>query len=158
MSDADEKTVKIERPTRAGRDDRGGNVWLGHVETIELELMSTAALESALKSGDRQVRSEIQELARSRKDGVLARDVATGHFRILSEDDMKSFVPADPASDPHVPEQPKSRAEVTTDPISESVLRAADELSLVSTQVLRQVVESTTRNDPSGGYDPYNKT
>ncbi len=78
MSDDHMKTVRIKRPPRVAQDERGHNVWVGRVETVELELMSTAALQAVLKSGDGEARTEIQKLARGRKDGVLARDVASG--------------------------------------------------------------------------------
>jgi hypothetical protein len=48
---------------------------------------------------------------------VLAREAATGHFRILSEADLRKAAP-----------------------LSGTTIKKADELSLVSTQVLRKVV------------------
>lgn len=85
------RTIQIKRPSRVSHDDRGRSVWVGPVETIELELMSTMALEKIMKSGDDEACSEIRKLARSRKDGVLARETATGHFRIISESDLKAL-------------------------------------------------------------------
>ena len=145
MSEDHTKTVRIKRPSKVAQDERGRNVWVGRVEAAELELVSTMALQRVLKSGTGEARTEIRKLARSHKDGVLARDTATGHYRIVSEAELKSF--ADP---------PKRSAQVTAAPISAKALRAADELSLVSTQILRKVVKSSGK-DPSGGFDPYNK-
>jgi hypothetical protein len=127
MSDDHSKTVRIKRPSRVAPDERGRNVWVGRVETVELELMSTTALQKVMKSGDGEACSEIRKLARSQKDGVLARDTATGHYRIVSESELKTVA-------------------------------NTDELSLVSTQILRKVVKTAGRKDPSGGYDPYNKS
>jgi hypothetical protein len=73
---------------------------------------------------DREACSEIRKLARSHKDGVLARDIATGHYQIVSESELKA-------------------------------LATADELSLVSTQILRKVIQAAGKKDPAGGFDPY---
>jgi hypothetical protein len=86
--------------------------------------MSTMALQKVMKSGDGEACSEIRKLASSRKDGVLARDTATGHYRIVSESELKT-------------------------------LANTDELSLVSTQILRKVVKTAGKKDPAGGFDPY---
>ncbi len=83
------KTVLIWKPGKVAPDERGRLVWLGKVEAVELELVSTTALQKILKSEGGEARIEIQKLAAGRKDGVLARDTATGHFRIVSETDLK---------------------------------------------------------------------
>jgi hypothetical protein len=124
MSEDHTRTVRIKRPSRVAQDERGRTVWVGRVETVELELMSTVALQKVMKSGDGGACSEIRKLARSRKDGVLARDTATGHYRIVSESELKA-------------------------------LPNTDELSLVSTQILRKVVKTVGKKDPAGGFDPY---
>jgi len=61
----------------------------GKVAPVELELVSTTALEKILKTEGDKTRSDILKLAAGRKDGVLARAAATGHFRILSDADLK---------------------------------------------------------------------
>jgi hypothetical protein len=157
MSDDPTKTVRIKRTSKVMQDDRGHNVWVGRVEAAELELVSTMALQQVLKSGGGEVRTEIRKLARSHKDGVLARDTATGHYRIVSEAELKSFAAAGSAGTSRPQSQPTRTADVTGAPISAKALRAADELSLVSTQILRKVVKASGGKDPSGGFDPYNK-
>ena len=89
MSKDHTKTVRIRKIEKIAPDHRGRSVWLGKVEPVELELVSTTALEKILKTEGGETRSEIQKLAAGRKNGVLARDTATGHFRILSEADLK---------------------------------------------------------------------
>lgn len=132
MSKDHTKTVRIRKPDKVAPDERGRSVWLGKADAAELELVSTTALEKILKSDGGKTRTEIQKLASGRKDGVLARDTATGHFRIVSE----------------------------------TTRRAADELSLVSTQFLRKVMKpedkkaeaakpKAGKKDKFGGFNPY---
>jgi hypothetical protein len=68
------------------------------------------------------------------------------------------------AGDVH--DKPKSGAEVTAPPISDEARSKADELSLVSTQILRKVLKpdgkveykkpAVGKKDKFGGFDPYN--
>jgi hypothetical protein len=137
-------------------------VWLGKIEPVELELVSTTALKKILQTEGGKTRSEIAKLAAGRKNGVLARDAATGHFRILSDADLRKAVDAPPG------EHPRRRADVTGSAMTDTIIRKADELSLVSTQVLRKVVKPDGRvvveaakakpaakKDKFGGFNPY---
>lgn len=154
------KTVRIQRPSRVAEDDRGRNVWVGKVESVELELVSTTALQKLLKTADGKTQAEIRSLADSRKDGVLARDTATGVFQILSNEDLKTAVDITTPRD-----GPVRGAEIRGAPLSEKSLRAAEELSLVSTQILRKVLTPDGKaeyeppkggkKDKSAGFDPY---
>ncbi|MBM4220254.1 MAG: hypothetical protein FJ171_11675 [Gammaproteobacteria bacterium] len=81
--------MQTRKAGKVGRDERGRSVWLGEVEPIELELVSTDALQQILKSEGSEASSEIRKLAASRKDGVLARETATGRFQILSDADLE---------------------------------------------------------------------
>jgi hypothetical protein len=160
MSKDPTKTVRIRKPDKVAPDHRGRSVWLGKIEPVELELVSTTALEKILKTEGGKTRSEIQKLAAGRKNGVLARDAATGHFRILSDADLKKAATSPPADGP-------ARSGVTTaEPLSEATRRKADELSLASTQFLRKVVKpdgkseiekpkAATKKDKFGGFNPY---
>ncbi len=160
MSKDHTKTVQIRKVDKVAPDLRGRSVWLGKVEAVELELVSTTALEKILKTEGGKTRSEIQKLAATRKDGVLARDTATGHFRILSEADLKKAVP--------VGDGPKRSAEVTTAPLTDTARKKADELSLVSTQILRKVMKpdgkaevvkpKAGKKDKFGGFNPYDNS
>ena len=153
-------TVQIRRIAKVAPDDRGRSVWLGKIEPVELELVSTMALQKILKTGGGDTRAEIGKLAAGRKNGVLARDAATGHFRILSEADLKKAASAPPSP----ADRPQRRNVTTGAPMTETVRRKADELSLVSTQMLRKVVrpdgtvafeKPAPKKDRSGGFDPY---
>lgn len=154
------KTVQIRKIDKHAPDTRGRSVWLGKVEPVELELVSTTALQTMLRTEGGNTRVEIQKLAAGRKNGVLARDTATGHFRILSDADLKKAATAPPG------EGPKRSGIVTAPPLSETTRKKAEELSLVSTQILRKVVKpegGTTierqkpagKKDKFGGFNPY---
>ena len=153
MSDQHTKTVRIQRASRVAPDERGRSVWVGKVETIELELVSTTALKKILSSADGKTQVEIRELAKSRKQGVLARDTATGHFRIVSEAELKAAAEADAPPRPRAG-RPARNETVVAAPLSEKSRLAAAELSLVSTQILRKVVD---KKDRGGGFNPYDK-
>jgi len=154
------KTVRIRKVDKVAPDHRGRSVWLGKVEPVELQLVSTMALQKILKSGDSGTRAEIEKLAAGRKDGVLARDAATGHFRILSDADLRKAATAPPE-----PAQGPKRSGVSVGaPLTDTTRRKADELSLASTQILRKVVKPQTetakskapgKKDKFGGFNPY---
>jgi hypothetical protein len=154
------KIPQIRETDVVAPDHRGRSVWLGKVEPVELELVSTTALEKILKTEGGKTRSEIQRLAAGRKNGVLARDTATGHFRILSDADLKKAATAPPA------EAPKRAGVTTADPLSDTTRQRAEELSLASTQFLRNIVrpqqkadnekpKAATWKDKFGGFNPY---
>ena len=156
-------TVRIQRKKKTMTDDRGRTVWNEPVEDVELELVSTTALQKILQSDDGQTRGEIRRLVAGRKDGVLARDAATGVYQIVSDSDLKAALGTGAVQD-----KPMRGAEVTASPISEKTRLSADELSLVSTQVLRKVLKPdgtveyekpvAGKKDKFGGFDPYNNS
>jgi hypothetical protein len=156
------KTLQIHKIDKVAPDTRGRSVWLGEVEPVELELVSTTALEKILKTEGGQTRTEIRRLAAGRKNGVLARDTATGHFRILSDADLRKAATAPPA------EGPKRSGVTTGAALTDTTRKKADELSLVSTQILRKVVKPDSKSeieaakskpagkkDKFGGFNPY---
>ena len=153
MSDEHMQTVRIQRPARVAPDERGRDVWVGKVETVELELVSTMALKRILTTADGKTQVEIRELAKSKKDGVLARDTATGHYQIVSEAELKAIAEADGAPSSRAA-GPGRNATVVAAPLTDQVRLTAAEMSLVSTQFLRKAVN---KKDPSGGFDPYDK-
>lgn len=94
-------------------------VQIRKIEPVQLELVSTTALEKIMKTEDGKTRVEIQKLAAGRKIGVLARDTATGHFRILSEADLRKAATAPPG------EGTKRSGVVTAPPLSETTRKKA---------------------------------
>jgi hypothetical protein len=167
MADDYPTTVRIRRP-RVTTDDRGRSVWADTVETAELELVSTAELKKILASSDAVSLSAIEKVATGTHEGVLARDPATGLFEIISDSDLQAIL----AENEHLPKALKP-ADVTLEPIRQASQPAEEELSLVSTQVLRKVLArdvpkaqakkpssvrkpSPSKKDAGGGFDPYN--
>jgi len=159
MADEYIPTVRIRRPSKVTTDSRGRTVWADTVETAELELVSTSELQKILASTDDNTRSAIERIVPAEGEGVLARDPATGLFEIICDADLKAIL--DSNSDLPKTSRP---ADVTLEPVSRT--NSTDELSLVSTQVLRKVLrkeppkeaprETVRKTDKGGGFDPYN--
>lgn len=160
MSDDYVATVRIRRPARVSTDG-GRNVWADTVEEVELELVSTAELEAILESGDEDTRGAIRQALSGQQEGLLARDPATGLFQVISEDDLKGMLDDNEG----LPGRRRA-ADVTLEPAGEET--ESEELSLVSTQMLRTIIRSDEKparpatgvkpkaKDRSGGFDPYN--
>jgi len=154
------KTVVIRKPEKVATDDRGRTVWVGKIETVELELVSTTALQKILESDGGKTRAEIRRLVKGKKDGVLAKDTTTGVFQIVSNEDLQAALEQTGRQPP-----PARVADVTAAPMNEKAKQAADELSLVSTQVLRKVLKpggkaeyqkpKIGKKDKFGGFNPY---
>ena len=149
MADDYTATIRIRRPSKVTTDDRGRTVWVGEIEEAELELVSTAELKQILDSSDPASRSAIEQVASGPAEGLLARNTVTGLFEIVSDRDVQAAL-----------------AKNTGRPAAGSGLepaksRSGEDLSLVSTQVLRKVLRTDTKpdgrkKDPGGGFDPYN--
>ena len=152
-SDVSGTTVVIRRPTKVGTDDRGQTVWAGPIEEAEFDLMSSQELKLALHAANDADRESIRAVAESGKDGVVARDRATGLYEIISEAELQALMDADLElsasirSRESVPESPDDAGE--------------DALSLVSTQALHRMLSSDDSEDSfevlddNPGVDPY---
>lgn len=162
MSDNHVATVRIRRPARVTTDG-GRNVWSETIETVELELVSTAQLEAILQSEDEVAQGAIRKVLSGKREGVLARDPASGAFEIIGEDDLETLL----GENENLPiRRPQTGA--SAEPAGRDDEPA--ELSLVSTQMLRQMiptqdgtaskpappVKPKAVKDRSGGFDPYN--
>lgn len=168
MADDYLPTVRIKRPAKVSTDDRGHSVWDETIETVQLELVSTAQLQAILQSDDDDSRGAIRQVLARKEEGVLARDPATGLFEVVSEDDLKALVDSGEA-----PSIRRRAAGFTRKAGDDSPAVPADELSLVSTQMLRAIVPPQERQPPAkkpgarpaagrkdagGGFDPYNSS
>lgn len=154
-------TVRIRRQPKVTTDDRGRTVWADTVETLELELVSTGELQKILASTDDTTRTAIEEVIADEQEGVLARDPATGLFEIISDAELQEVL----KNSGNLPKTTRP-ADVTLEPVSSST--SSDELSLVSTQVLRKILKQdppkepkkkatpALKTDKGGGFDPYN--
>lgn len=163
MGDDYVATVRIRRPARVSTDG-GRNVWSDTIEEVELELVSTSELEGLLKSGDQDTRGALRKAVSGEEEGVLARDPATGLFQVVSEAELKSFL--EDSGDAPIRRRPPG---IRPEPPREAKEKESEELSLVSTQMLRKLIPPTEKpakpvadpkpkitKDRSGGFDPYN--
>lgn len=137
----------------------GDKVSQEQVETggsAELELISTQMLKQILSSSDDEGRAAIEEAARTEVEGVLARYTETGYFEIIDNDELQAIL----NSNDDLPTLTRP-SDPTLEPLHDYV--ATENLSLVSTQALRQVFgvdEKVDEDDPDGevnvrDFDPY---
>ncbi len=157
MSDDLKKTIKIRRNEKVGTDSRGRTVWTKPIEPVELELMSTLMLEQIILSDDEDHKKQLHALTDG-DDGVIACDTTNNKFEVLKDNELEAALEA--ANNPDVSNE-----------LSHYTLEQADttdvdeELSLVTTQVLRKILSPSSPNSPdeldsgdSGdSYDPYDK-
>ena len=149
MADDYTATIRIRRPSKVTTDDRGRTVWVGEIEEAELELVSTAELKQILGSSDPASRSAIEQVASGAAEGLLARNTATGLFEIISDQDLQSALARD------------TGRTAAGSGLESANNHSGEDLSLVSTQVLRKVLKADTKpdarkKDAGGGFDPYN--
>lgn len=158
-NDEPEDTVKIQVARKVGTDSRGRTVWTKPVEPIELELVSTVMLKKMMASDDDQRKEQIRSVANS-GDGILARNTNSSKFEVLGEDELREALKAaDNISGS------EGNIRVVLEPVAESA--PAGELSLVTTQMLRRVLNSGSNQggkdigakiDELGGFNPYDKS
>lgn len=159
MDDELRKTVRLVRRSKVKTDDRGQSVWGETVEDAELELVSTQMLERMLVDDDKERRDKLKEAAANR-DGILARNTVTNGFEIIDDDDLEAAL-----SSADEDTGPARVADVIYEPVVTPGDSDEEELSLVSTQMLRRMLGTEDEADkdevddellPGGGFDPYN--
>ena len=159
MSDDLFKTVRLVRRGKVTTDDRGRSVWAEPVADAELELVSTQMLQQMLESDDEE-RKEQLKTASTASDGVLARNTSTEEFEIINDDDLKAALSVAEDSS-----GPGRVADVIYEPVVDDAGQDdAEELSLVSTQMLRTMLGTDeepedavkAQEEDGGGFDPYN--
>lgn len=158
MNDELKQTIRIQRGEKVGLDDQGHSVWTKPVESIELELVNTVMLKKILDSDDEEKKQRIKSLA-GEGDGVLAKDTGSQNFEIISDEELASALEASGQETAfHRPSDV-----VLEPPVSDG---EEEELSLVSTQVLRQMLSHDDagpagdagefeESGDKGGYNPY---
>jgi len=158
MDDELDKTIRIQRNRNVGTDSRGHSVWTKPIAPVELELVSTMMLEQILEDSDEQDTQRIRQLAET-GEGYLARDTTSKEFELIRDDELEAAL------------QEASRDASDLTPSTWALERVDDneaeeqELSLVSTQVLRRMLnpdapeetEDAPGRDDSGGYNPYDR-
>lgn len=156
MSDDLEQTVRIVREKKVTIDDRGRTVWNVPIESAELELVSTVELKKILSSDDGKTKRRIAEAAQG-KDGVLARDVKSKRFEIIDDDTLNAALASAADTSPE-----SKAADVVLEAASIEPDQKAEELSLVSTQMLRTILDEENPGESpilvETGIDPYNSS
>ena len=156
MSDDLKKTTRIVRNPKVRTDDRGRTVWDDTIKTANLELVSTQMLQQLIDSDDHETKSGLEEVSK-REDGVLAHDPEQNRFEIISDEELQHILDGTDA------EYKARKIAVVDEPLVETV-DEEEELELVSTQMLRQILspEDFSELDEDGsspsGFDPYNHT
>lgn len=158
MSDELKTTVRIQRPARIQADGRDRSVCAEPVEIAEFELLSTVALKKILKSNDESAKKSIAAAANCGDQGVLARDMATGHFEILDDADLQRIIEQD-----HKPPHQDKVADISYEPAFDSE-NSIDELSLVKTVALKKILKNEDVGVPIAeeidisGFNPYDNS
>jgi hypothetical protein len=158
VSDKYKQTVRIVRRPKVRVDDRGRNVWAEPIEEAELDLVSTAMLKRVLSSEDEVKKQQIRDAAVG-KDGVLAHDPEKDRFEIIDDADLEAALQAASKGMDAI-----KAADVQLVPLSSRADNADEELSLVSTQALRRILDpgsadtkDAAKIEPDdSGFDPYN--
>ncbi len=152
------KTVRIVRRGKVETDERGRSVWVDPVDTARLELVSTTMLTRILESDNEAHKAALQEAANG-VDGLLARDTDSDSFQIIEDDELQAALASAATAEPL-----RREADVVLEPVS-GPDDEQEELSLVSTQMLKQILssgqdpeaaEDGLAVDDDGGFDPYN--
>ena len=159
MSDRVSRKILVQRPSQVRADGHGRSVWADPAESAELELVSTQMLKVMLSSRDDSDLKAIEETVRTDREGVLARNPASGRFELIDDEELQTILDANQ-------DMPKIRkpADATLEPLRDYV--AEDELSLVSSQALRRVLgsaeiepesmpEAEQPAEAAGGFNPY---
>jgi hypothetical protein len=155
VSDDPPLKVLVRRPSKIRTGIHGRSVWADPVDSAELELVSTQTLKQILASDKRDSLKSIENLAATVNDGVLARDPATGMFKIIDDVELQQII----ANEKGLPKLSRP-TDVTLEPLHDYT--DADHLSLVSTQALRRVLkpDATEKEQkpgkPETGFNPYN--
>ena len=151
MNDDLTKTVRIQRSEKIGTDSRGRSVWTKPIEPTEFELVSTMMLEQILTSDDEAKKQRIRDVDQS-NDGVLARDTSNDQFEIVSDEELEAALQAAGGVTRFSHPADLVQEDQADEPADE------EELALVSTQLLRQMLDPNADEsaaDDEGGYDPY---
>lgn len=158
MSGEPANKILVKRPRKVSTDERGRSVWVEPVESAELELVSTQMLKVMLSSRNPTERDAIAEAADNASDGVLARDPNNGQFEIISDDDLQAILDDNQG----LPKLTRP-ADATLEPLRDYA--DDSELSLVSTQALRKVLDGGSDTEESmedmqqdaAGFNPYDR-
>ncbi len=153
MSDDLKNTMRLVRRNKCITDERGRTVWNVPIENTELELVSTQRLKQMIEADGREAKDRIAEAAQE-KDGILAHNAADDRFQIIDDDDLMAAL--DSAAE--IGDREVSLAS-EEQPGFDDKDQHDEELSLVSTQMLRQMLgddeDDEEVQEPGSGFNPY---
>ena len=153
MNDKLKQTMKILRSSKVTTDGSGRSIWTDTIETAQLELLSSQKLQQIIAAGDADMNDELREVAEG-KDGILARDIGSGKFEIISDEALQDVLNEEEAESEAVDVAGLVGEEAVSD-------GNADGLELVSTQMLRVVLgpdgekQIVAEEPDDSGFDPY---
>jgi hypothetical protein len=157
MTDKLKQTVRIVRQDKVITDDRGRTVWNTPIEPTKLDLVTTTMLKRVLSSDDDNKKQNLREAAAG-KEGVLAHDPDLGRFEIIDDTDLQEILETVQNVEEHI-----HPADVILEPLASRADIEDEELSLVSTLALRQLIDHTDQASEDEelevddtGFDPYN--
>ena len=156
MSDDLKKTQRITPKPKVRTDGRGRTVWDDTIKTANLELVSTQMLKQIIDDGDAATSSHLEEVSKG-DDGVLAHDAERGRFEIISDEELEHILKGTDA-------EYNAKKTVLSEEPSVEIVQEDEELELVSTQMLRQILspDDFSELDEDGsaqsGFDPYDHT
>lgn len=152
VADEIKQTTRIFHRPKITTDELGRNTWNKNVESANLELVSTEMLNQIIKADDHDTTDQLREVAQG-EDGLLAHDVDTDMFEIISEQELLQIL-----DDPDLQADASKTAGTVNEPVAQNVMRE-DELELVNTQMLRQLLNPDDEAGSSErGFDPYNRS
>lgn len=154
-------TVRLLKPGgKVALDERGNSVWVGELQTGHFELMSTQTVEALIQTGDPNLREEMGRLAAQDGEGVLALDRQTGHFRVLETESLDALMNRPVEGQESVAIGSRNIDEIEPEPDEPD-----DELQLVSTQMLRQILgkdvtaaDEADEDEEAPCFNPYDRT
>ncbi len=154
MSDDLKKTIRLVRKNKCITDDRGRTVWNVPIENTELELVSTERLEQMIAADGKRAKERIAQAA-EQKDGILAHNAADDRFEIIDDDDLMAAL--DSAADTKDREVKLASEDA---PEFDDASGGEEELSLVSTQMLKQLLDVEDAGEEEAppaesGFNPY---
>lgn len=151
VNDELKQTTRIFNRPKITTDELGRNIWDKTVESSNFELVSTEMLSQIIEADDHDTTDQLREVAQG-EDGLLAHDVDTDTFEIISEEELQHILDGT-----NMQADAKTTAGLVDEPVVHDDM-GEDELELVSTQMLRQLLSP---DDEAGsaerGFDPYNR-
>lgn len=145
------QTTGVTHKSKIVTDELGRNIWNKTVESAHLELVSTEMLNEIIKADNHDTNDQLREVAEG-EDGLLAHDLETGTFEIISEKELLHILDSTDV---------EGDARMSAGPADEPALQnvtGEDELELVNTQMLRQLLRpDDEEGSAERGFDPYNR-